>query len=212
LFFKVLLKMRKPEQELADIKSMMEQSTRFLSLSGLSGILIGTYALISSAIAYYWIYFPDYPIGESLSEVYGNGNLTPLMYLGLGVLGISIATSWWLSRQKSKRNSHQLWTAASRRFLQALFVPVLAGGLFCIALIHQGMLTQAFPAMLLFYGAGLLHASSFTLDNLKFLGYGQIILGVLNAFLPDWGLLLWALGFGVFHLLYGLLVYFKYDS
>jgi hypothetical protein len=203
--------MRKPEQELADIKSMMEQSTRFLSLSGLSGILTGIYALIASALAYYWIYYPQIPVENQFHEVYHNGKITHLMLMGLALLTLTIATSWAFSRQKSKRNAHPLWTPASKRFVQALAIPVLSGGMFCIALIHEGQLILAFPAMLLFYGTGLLNASSFTLNNLKYLGYGQLILGVIAGFVPEWGFALWTLGFGVFHIIYGSMIYTRYE-
>lgn len=203
--------MRKPEEELADIKSMMEQSTRFLSLSGISGILAGIYALIASALAYYWIYFPEFPIGNQIYEVYQNGKITHLMLMGLLLLSLTIVTSWAFSRQKSNRNAYPIWTPASKRFVQALAIPVISGGMFCIALIHEGQLILAFPAMLLFYGTGLLNASSFTLNNLKYLGYGQLILGVIAGFVPEWGFVLWTLGFGVFHVIYGSLIYSRYE-
>lgn len=203
--------MKKPEQELADIKSMMERSTRFLSLSGLAGILAGTYALLAAAFAYYWIYYPNPPFGFEISDSYEKGILTNLMITALVVLGLAIGSAWFLSQKKSKRNSHKLWTPASKRFVQALFIPVLVGGLFCVAIIHQGYLILVAPATLIFYGTGLLNASHFTLSDIKYLGYCQLILGVIGAFSPEYGLILWTLGFGVLHIIYGTMMYFKYD-
>lgn len=203
--------MTRPEQELADIKSMMERSTRFLSLSGISGILAGTYALIASGIAYTWIYYPGVPYGFDLSGSNQDSMVTNLLTTAVLVLFLSIGTAWVMSQNKSKKKSQKFWTPASKRFIQALFVPVIAGGLFCLALISMGDLEMVVPATLIFYGLGLLNASNFTLNDIKYLGYCQLILGLVSAFIPEYGLIIWALGFGVLHIVYGAMMYYKYD-
>lgn len=203
--------MIKPEEELVAIKSMMEQSTRFLSLSGLAGILAGIYSLFASSIAYYWIYYPGYPVGNEFLVVYQNGILPRLVFLGLGLILLTLCSTWILSHYKSKRMAHPLWMPASKRFLQALAIPVLAGGMFCIALIHQGQLILTFPVMLLFYGTGLLNAVNFSHSKLKYLGFGNLILGVIAGFLPPWGFIFWVIGFGILHLVFGGMIYFLDD-
>ncbi|SIN84408.1 hypothetical protein [Algoriphagus halophilus] len=203
--------MTRPEQELADIKSMMERSTRFLSLSGISGILAGTYALIASGVAYTWIYYPGVPYGLDLSKTQQEGIVNHLLWTAITVLLLSIGTAWVMSQNKSKKKSQKFWTPASKRFIQALFVPVIAGGLFCLALISMDNLEMVVPATLTFYGLGLLNASNFTLNDIKYLGYCQLILGLVSAFFPGSGLIIWALGFGVLHIIYGAMMYYKYD-
>lgn len=203
--------MRKPEQELAEIKSMMERSTRFLSLSGLAGILAGIYAFAGAGIAWYWIYFPstEYSTGtETISQADLQFNL---LVLALIVLLLAIGTAYLLSQQKSQKKSQQFWTPASKRFLLALFLPVVAGGLFSFALIHESSYQLIAPATLIFYGLGLINASHFTLGEIRNLGIGQLILGLIGAFFPDFGLVCWALGFGVLHVLYGSMMYYRYD-
>ena len=203
--------MRKPEQELAEIKSMMERSTRFLSLSGLAGVLAGIYALIGSGIAWYWIYFPETSFGQDTSSQGGKELMSNLLIISLAVLVFAIGSAYLLSRKKSQRNSHQFWSPASKRFLLALFIPVIAGGLFSFALIHQSFFQMIAPATLVFYGLGLINASHFTLNEIKNLGISQLILGLIAAFIPEFGLACWALGFGVFHVIYGSMMYYKYD-
>lgn len=203
--------MRKPEQELAEIKSMMERSTRFLSLSGLAGILAGIYAFAGAGIAWYWIYFSstEYSTGtETISQADLQFNL---LVLALIVLLLAIGTAYLLSQQKSQKKSQQFWTPASKRFLLALFLPVVAGGLFSFALIHESSYQLIAPATLIFYGLGLINASHFTLGEIRNLGIGQLILGLIAAFFPDFGLVCWALGFGVLHVLYGSMMYYRYD-
>lgn len=203
--------MKKPEQELAEIKSMMERSTRFISLSGLSGILAGTYALIAAGLAYSWIYYPNPPYGSRINDILDTSTLTKLAITALVVLTISITTAWVLSRRKSARNSSRLWTPASKRFVKALFIPLVIGGLFCLALLSRGFTIIIAPATLVFYGLALINASHFTLSDIKYLGYTQLILGTISAFFPGYGLILWAMGFGVMHVIYGAVMYYKYD-
>lgn len=203
--------MRTPEQELAEIKSMMERSTRFLSLSGLAGVLAGVFALVAAALAYYWVYFPNVPYGYHPSPSAEYGALTSLLTLAFGTLVLSIATAWILSQKKSKRSSTRFWTAASKRFAQALFLPVLVGGILCLALLLNGHFLYLAPVTLIFYALGLISASHFTISDIKYLGYGQLILGIISAFVPEFGLIVWTLGFGVLHIVYGTLMHLKYD-
>lgn len=203
--------MKKPEQELAEIKAMMERSTRFLSLSGLAGVLAGIYAFVGAGIAYYWIYFPDTTYGQGITSKSDAELQVNLMAVAMVVLILAIGSAYLLSQQKSQRNSQQFWSPASKRFLLALFIPVVAGGLFSFALIHESTHQLIAPATLIFYGLGLINASHFTLGEIKNLGIGQLILGTLAAFFPEYGLICWALGFGILHVIYGSMMYYKYD-
>lgn len=203
--------MRKPEQELAEIKSMMERSTRFLSLSGLSGVLAGLYALVGAGMAWYWIYFPESAWGHKGNPIPERDLLTNFLLTALAILVAALGSAYLLSQKKSQRNSHRFWSPASRRFLLALFIPVVAGGLFSFALIHEGYFHLLAATTLVFYGLGLINASHFTLSEIKNLGLGQLILGLIAAFHPEYGLICWALGFGILHVIYGSMMYYKYD-
>lgn len=203
--------MRKPEQELAEIKSMMERSTRFLSLSGLSGILAGIYAFAGAGIAWYWIYFPDTEFGTESEPISIDELQVNLLAVALLVLLLAIGSAYLLSQNKSQRKAQKFWSSASKRFLLALFIPVVAGGLFSFALIQENTYQLLAPATLIFYGLGLINASHFTLGEIRNLGVGQLVLGIFAAFFPDFGLICWALGFGVLHVIYGSMMYYRYD-
>lgn len=202
--------MKNPAQDLAEIKSMMERSKRFLSLSGLSGVLAGGYALAAASMAYYWLFFPASPL-DRISEI-SRDTLNHLLWTGIVVLALSVATAYLLSRKKSKKSAEQLWSPAGRQFLTALFVPVLTGGILCFALIHQGIFSMIPAAMLVFYGLGLFAAANHTLSDIRYLGMGQIVLGLLAAFFPAFGLISWTIGFGLLHIVYGSIMYYKYDQ
>jgi hypothetical protein len=203
--------MKKPEQELAEIKSMMERSSRFLSLSGLSGILVGVYSLIGAFLTWNWIYggAGQGAVGYEASNTLQIMN--SVLLTAVVVLVSALATAYLLSLRKSKKTGSNLWSPVSRRFLLALFIPIFAGGLFSFALLHEGYFHMISGTTLIFYGLGLINASNFTLGEIKTLGFGQLILGLAAAFHPEFGLILWALGFGLLHVIYGSMMYFKYD-
>jgi len=205
--------MKKPEEELAEIKSMMERSTRFLSLSGLSGVLAGLYALSAAGLAWYWIYFPSssWGEGEGAANLSFRDVLNRLLLLGLATLLTAVSTAYFLSKKKGNNSSQLFWTPASKRFLQALFLPVALGGFFCFALLHERAFGLIPAATLIFYGIGLVQSAQFTLSEIKNLGFTQLALGLIAAFFPDFGLLCWALGFGAFHVVYGALMYFRHE-
>jgi hypothetical protein len=209
--FQSTFKMKKPEEELAEIKSMMERSTRFLSLSGLSGVLAGLYAIAGAGIAWYWLYFPYSTWGNESFILPFRELLYRILFLALSILVAAVASAFLFSRRKSIQKTEPFWNPASRRFSVSLFVPVILGGLFSFSLLHEGAF-QLIPACtLLFYGLGLSQAASFTLGEIKQLGWAQLALGVLAAFVPSLGLLFWAIGFGILHILYGAMMYYRHE-
>ncbi|GMQ24713.1 hypothetical protein Aoki45_13950 [Algoriphagus sp. oki45] len=203
--------MNKAERELAEIKAMMERSTRFLSLSGLSGVLAGIYALIGAGMVTYWIYGVETSLFEGIDVLTTREILNRTLVTALIVLALALISAYILSQKKSQKSASKFWTASSRRFLSALFVPVISGGLFSFALLHEGFFHLIPAATLVFYGLGLINAAQFTLNEIKNLGYGQLILGLIAAFHPAVGLICWALGFGVLHVIYGSMMYYKYE-
>lgn len=203
--------MKTAQKELSEIKAIMERSTRFISLSGMSGVMAGIYALIASALAYYWVYYPNSPFGFRISYVNDEQILMKLIVAAIIVLILSVGTGIYLTKKKTQKNNTKFWSATSRRFLFSLFIPLIVGGFFTLALILRGYLIIVAPATLIFYGMALLNASHFTLSDIKYLAYCQITLGILSAFLPGYGLIFWSLGFGVLHIVYGITMHLKYD-
>ncbi|HMC96443.1 MAG TPA: hypothetical protein VKG92_02220, partial [Flavobacteriales bacterium] len=101
--------------------------------------------------------------------------------------------------------------AAAQRLLVNMFIPLGGGGMFCLALLYYGLPGLVPPATLVFYGLALLNASKYTLDEVRWLGISELILGLIASFWVGAGLLFWALGFGVLHIFYGALMYLRYE-
>jgi hypothetical protein len=200
------------EQDIASIRIMMEQSTKFLSLSGLSGILAGMYSLIGSVAAYYVSYYPYPPFSYHIHSINDPIVLAELTVIALTVISASIATGVWLSYRKARRQGRRLWSAAGRRLASKVAVPLIAGGIFVLIMISTDHFALAAPACLLFYGIALLQASDNTFDEVRYLGISEIILGLVAAVFPGYGLIFWAIGFGLLHIIYGAILYNKYDT
>ncbi len=210
------------QDELLSIRSMMERSSRFISLSGLSGVMAGIYALIGAGLAYYCI-VEKIGFGERFTRVTPPFDspyflnaiefaARPLVIIAIGVLVASLVTGAILTKRKAKRKGQQAWGKTSRSLLFHLAVPLMAGGIFCLILLNRGFLGFIAPATLIFYGLALVSASNYTFGDVKYLGLLEIGLGLVAALLPGYGLLFWAIGFGVLHIIYGSIMYFKYDG
>lgn len=208
----------KTEQEyikdLTEIRSMMERSTRFLSLTGWSGIMAGIYALAGSYIAYKLFYLnsSDNVNYSSIERQEISGNVINLILLALVILALAIGTAVFLSYRKSKKSGERLWNAAARRLIINMAIPLVTGGIFILILISKGLLGLIAPLTLIFYGLALLNASKFTFEEFKYLGIIEIVLGLIASYFIGYALLFWAIGFGIMHIIYGIYMHLRYEK
>lgn len=197
-------------EDLSHIRSMMERSSRFISLSGLSGVVAGVVALLGAGYAYYLME------SAKVGSVY-DGKLTyspdlvqELVITGLVVLVIAVFSGYIFTANKSKKKGLKIWDATTKRLIVTFSVPLAAGGIFCAALIFHHLFVWIAPATLIFYGLALVSAERYTLPDIKYLGYCEIVLGLMATFILGWGLVFWSVGFGVLHIVYGLIMHKKY--
>lgn len=200
--------------DLKTIKKIMEGSSRFLSLSGLSGIFSGTAALIGGTVAFILISRNDlYSMNKinnfSVSAINNVGG--PLLADAAIVLLIAITFSLIFSYRKSLRLQQKFWTPVSKNLLINLFVPLVTGGLFIIIFYIKSQWQFIIPSMLIFYGLALVNAGKFTYNEVFYLGIAEILLGLASAMLPGYSLILWCTGFGILHIGYGYFMYRKYE-
>lgn len=206
--FKVLL-LRYMNKQLEDIKAIreiMEKSTKFISLSGLSGILAGITAILGAAFAYFYL-LKD----PSVTDYNRMQELMILLADALIVLFISISVGLYFSWRKAKKSNQSLFNKVAMRTLYNLSIPLVAGGIFCLVLLLKGDIRMVIAGTLIFYGIALINASKYTFDEVHYLGITEIILGVAAVIFVRNGLLFWTIGFGVCHIVYGFVMYRKYD-
>ncbi|MES2767132.1 MAG: hypothetical protein V4642_14750 [Bacteroidota bacterium] len=200
-------------ESLSEIRSLMRESSKFISLSGLSGVSAGITALIGAAVAYFYMRdrseTVDY-VQRVVGITYSDFIQFFIIDAGL-VLLVATALALFFTRRKARQQNLPAWDSTSKRLLVNLLIPIVAGGLFCILMLNQGIVIMIAAAMLIFYGLGLINASKYTLGEIRWLGLIEIALGLLAAMFPRNGLLFWALGFGVMHIIYGIYMYMKYE-
>jgi len=210
-------KQKEQLEAIRDIRNLMEKSSRFLSLSGLAGIVIGFAAIVGVAAAYAYM-------GLAIDEggyhtLILNKNADPngdiflflLMDLLL-VLLFSIATVTIMAIKKAEKQGLPKWDGTAKRLTVQLAVPMLAGTILSIILLNHQLIGFIAPVSLIFYGLALFNASKYTFDDIQYFGIAEILTGLLAAIYIDFGLLFWVFGFGGLHIVYGIRIYFKYEK
>ena len=199
-------------QDLSEIKNMMNRSSRFISLSGLAGVFAGCYAIIGAVIAKMLLAENASFYNESVSTGTINSELSfDLFLIAMAVLTLAIGTAIFLTTRKARKNGQKIWDSTSKRLVVNFFAPLLAGGVFCLVLLQYGLIGLIAPCMLIFYGLALIHASKYTFADLRSLGYANLVLGLIATQFIGFGLYFWAIGFGIFHIIYGIWMHNKYD-
>lgn len=201
-------------QDVRDIRKMMERSSRFISLSGLSGIAAGLWALGGAWIARYVIfsqYYESYDDrgyfdGQDFSKL-----KVRLIGLAAGIFVVAFLSAFYFTWRKSHDQGRPLWDHTSKRLFWNMVIPLVAGALFILCMLQYNEWRFVAPASLIFYGLALVNASKYTLTDIRYLGYSEIVVGLINTQWIGYGLYFWALGFGVLHIIYGIVMWWKYE-
>lgn len=201
-------------QEVKDIRSLMERSSRFISLSGLSGVAAGLSALVGAAIARY-IIFKDYYASYNDRGFFAGNDFKALklqlIALAAGVFAAAFFSAFYFTWRKSNQQGNSLWNPVSRRLFWNMTIPLAAGGFFILGMLQYNEWRFVAPSCLIFYGLALVNASKYTLTDIRYLGYCEIILGLISMRWIGDGLYFWAVGFGVLHIVYGIVMWWKYE-
>ncbi|MFY7899913.1 MAG: hypothetical protein ACOVNY_06995 [Chitinophagaceae bacterium] len=200
-------------ETLQDIKQLMEKSSRFISLSGLSGIAAGICGLVSAFIAHQLI--------ESYYTTYNNRGHwdlnsfkeleTKLFLLGMATMALAAGLGFYFTWRKAKQNNVNIFNSSSQRLFINICIPLAAGGIFIIGMLANNVWAFIGPACLIFYGLALINGSKYTLGEIRYLGILEIVLGGINLFYVGYGIYFWAVGFGILHIIYGIIMWNKYE-
>lgn len=197
--------MEKQFEDIKAIREMMEKSTRCLTLSGLSGIIAGFFAIVGASFAYYVLRAEAEGSGLSLDTTW------VLFVDAFIVLLLSIASTFYFSVKLANRKKQQFFNTTTKRALYNLSLPLLVGAILSIIFLVRGEAELIAATTLIFYGLGLINASKYTFEEVHYLGIIEVVLGLLAAIFLHKGLIFWTIGFGVCHIIYGIILYKKYD-
>ncbi|WP_242919801.1 hypothetical protein [Pontibacter liquoris] len=196
---------------LHEIRNIMDRSSRFISLSGLSGVAAGVSALLGAVVVKWYLLTHHIDYKQDAGRYLTREAVLFILAVAALVFILALCSAIYFTARNARKSNHRVWDSKTERMLINLFIPLAAGGIFCAILIYHGLLYLVAPAMLLFYGCALLNASKYTLSDIRYLGLCELVLGLLASFFIGYGLFAWTLGFGVLHIVYGTLVYFKYE-
>lgn len=196
-------------EAIKDIRKIMERSSRFISLSGWSGITAGICALAGSWVAFMRI--DDYVNGTSPSSGCAGCLRNELIIIAATVFIAALAAAVTFTYIRSSKEGVAIWGKAARRLLWNTLMPMIVGGILIWEMIDLGYYELVAPSTLIFYGLALVNGSKFTMGEVRYLGYAQIITGVLTLLIISRGLYAWAFGFGVLHIIYGVAMWWKYE-
>jgi hypothetical protein len=206
----------KPEQQdnsletLQHIRGIMDRSSRFLSLSGWSGVWAGSTALVGAFIASKWV--PYISVAHHLPGALFEPETIKMFVLAACIFIVALCGGLFFTWRKVKNQGLTLWNHASKQFVFQVMLPLITGGIFCIGFLYYGAIMFIAPACLVFYGLALINGSKYTLSDIRWLGIFEVLLGCINLFWPSYSLYFWAAGFGVLHILYGIIMWNKYDK
>ena len=200
-------------EAIQDIRKIMERSSRFISLSGLSGVSAGVCALIGSGFAYKLIgeYYQRYEMRNGYDAADFRVLVWNLLGLAMGILVAALLSAIYFTWRKARRNGLPIWDHTSRKLIINLFIPLFVGGIFVLGLLRYDEWRFIAPVCLIFYGLALVKASKYTLSEIRYVGFIEITLGLINMWWIGYGLYFWALGFGIVHILYGIVMWWKLD-
>lgn len=208
---------KKHIEALQDIRSMMERSSRFISLSGLSGVAAGIIALMGAAAVYWYLEISPFDQKQTYYLAARNADKWGLDYVSFFLLDativllLAVMAGIFFTTRKARARGLKIWDPLTRRLVVNLMIPLITGGMFCLALFAHGFAGLIAPSTLVFYGLALINASKYTFNDIRYLGVSEIVLGMIGLFQLGFGLELWAIGFGLLHILYGSVMYFKYE-
>ena len=203
-------------EQIKEIRSMMERSSRFISFSGLAGVFAGFFALAGAAAFYIFINHKlNFGYTEFARAAPVNLSLDFIQFCiidAAAVVILSLGFAIFFTTRNAKSKGLTIWDASAKRMLINLSIPLVAGGIYCLFLLQYGWFGLIAPTTLIFYGLALVNASKYTLDEIRWLGISELILGLIGCFFIGYGITLWAFGFGILHIAYGLMMYVRYEA
>lgn len=135
-----------------------------------------------------------------------------LLWSALVIFSVAVIGAVFFSYRKNKKNG---FTTTNKEIIRKLLIniaiPVGTGAIFCLHFWYHNTNFYLVPLSLVFYGLALISCSKYTFTDIKYLGLLEVLLGIAALLLMKWHLIFWGLGFGVFHIVYGILMWYKYD-
>jgi hypothetical protein len=182
-------------EQLRYIRATMERAGSFTAIPGKGMIGMGLLALPASWIA-----------SRQVSNV-------SWLIVWISAASVAVTMACAAMVLKARRLGFSLLSEPGRKFALGFLPPVVAGGLLTIPLFMTGQLQLVAAAWLLLYGAAVMAGGAFSAPVVPVMGGGFLLLGAVTAFLPQqWCDLPLACGFGILHIVFGVIITRRYGG
>jgi hypothetical protein len=185
---------RRAADNLRFIRDTMERAASFTAVPGWGGVAIGVTALVAGVIAF----------GRPLHMQFQ-------VWLVEAVVALALAC--WTVRAKSVRLSLSLQSKAARRAFLSFAPPLVAGAILSGALYQANVLNIVPGLWLLLYGAAVVTGGAFSVRIVPVMGLCFMFLGAADLLAPPaWGDVFLMMGFGMTHIVFGLVIARRYGG
>lgn len=201
---------KQAHESIAHIREMMSKSSKFKSLSGAAGITAGLLTLVLATV--FCLQYEINPFAVELSNfnlLPSEHYLTALVY-ALTLLFCSIIAGIVLTKLNAVKNQEPLWGPASRNFIYNMVLPMVFSILFCLILFQKNP-DYVLPVSLILYGLTLFNAGKYAHKAIRSLGITEMLLGAICLQFLQFHILIWIIGFGVMHIVFGMYMIIKPD-
>ena len=200
--FRVVTSASEAEEHLRVIRQAMERSTKHSTLSGLSGVLAGVYALLAAIFA------------PTAIETLGQKAIFCAAWGA--TLALAGLTDLLLTKRRAAQVGKRAFSPLGAQLGRAAAPGLLVGvGVTLFHLLHPGALgTYIYGMWILCYAVALLAVGMLSRREVSVMGWAFLSAGIVALALPDGFAVgpraLMAATFGGFHIVYGVWMGFKY--
>jgi hypothetical protein len=177
------------------IRETMERASSFTAVPGWGGVVMGVSALGAAYVA----------------SQQASAKAWLLTWMAEALLAFVIGG--WAMDRKARAAELPLLSGPGRKFALGLAPPMFVGLILTIVLVRTVGITVIPGMWLLLYGTGIVTGGMFSVRIVPVMGLCFMLLGAISLFLPPGGgNIVMGLGFGVLHIIFGIIIARKHGG
>ena len=180
------------EENLKMIRNLMERSTQYSTFSGLSGVFAGLVSIV----------------GCLVTQAMGKVDDRPIEFIVTWaiVILVAVGADYLLTKRRAAEVGKRVLSRLGRQMVIAAIPGLGSGSLLTFYFMQHKMLANIFPVWMLAYGIAVCATGLFSQREVSALGAAFLVAGAFSLLLPVSGLLMMAITFGGFHIVYALVM------
>lgn len=199
-------------EHLRVIRQTMERSTKYSTLSGLSGVLIGLVAIVGVVVTNSIIrQAPAFTVRSQAElrslNAFQHRQFAELAAIWTTVLVLAIAIDFVANKRRAARVGKTVMSPIGGHIILAALPAFFAGAVITYFFIMHNLAFSVWGVWMLCYGLAICAVGLFSVKPVSVLGAAFVLAGAVTLLLPPSAQLpMMALTFGGFHIGYGILM------